>query len=226
MIRVAKSKYWYNFCSSINESTTCSEMWQKMRWIKGYRTPRPSVDIDSADKLLHSLTPDFVPPPKPVFSSNNPKLELEISMQELVKCIKLKDTSPGFDDITYSMIKHLPENGKAVLLTLYNKFLTDGFVPKQWRDICIIPIPKPGREMGSVSSLRPISLISCVCKILHSILNSRLEWFMERSKVFSNNTIGLGKSRSCLDNLSCLVSRIQTGFSRGDPRYMYIYGIF
>lgn len=86
------------------------------------------------------------------------------------------------------------------------------FVPRQWRDISIIPIPKHGRDPNLVSALRPISLISCVCKIFHTIIQRRMEWFFEKNSLFSNDTLGFRKCRSCIDNLSRLVTRIQTGF--------------
>ncbi|GBP18007.1 hypothetical protein EVAR_16952_1 [Eumeta japonica] len=34
LIRKANSSHWHNFCSSIDESTTASEMWRRMRWMK------------------------------------------------------------------------------------------------------------------------------------------------------------------------------------------------
>ncbi|KAA5635209.1 hypothetical protein F3G63_33990, partial [Pseudomonas aeruginosa] len=89
-----------------------------------------------------------------------------------------------------------------------------GIIPDQWREIYIFPIPKPGRDPSSASSLRPISLMSCVCKVFHLILCRRLEWFLEKNNIFSNETVGFRKSRSCLDVLSRMVSRVQIGFSR------------
>ncbi|CAH0703369.1 unnamed protein product [Spodoptera exigua] len=89
----------------------------------------------------------------------------------------------------------------------------NSFVPKQWREIMVVPIPKPGRDPSLSSSLRPISMISCICKIFHNILFNRLEWFIEKNELLSCNTTGFRKTRSTLDNLTRLVSKIQTGFS-------------
>uniref|UniRef100_A0A2H1W2Q8 SFRICE_004948 n=1 Tax=Spodoptera frugiperda TaxID=7108 RepID=A0A2H1W2Q8_SPOFR len=73
-------------------------------------------------------------------------------------------------------------------------------VPVQWRDIYITPIPKS--SPAGVIKLRPISLISCVCKLLHSILTRRLEWFIEKNKLLSPFTSGFRRGQSCQD---CLV---------------------
>ena len=213
-IRKAKSKSWHKFCSSVDEVTSAKDMWNKMKWLKGYKSPRNYINQDSASRLLHSLTPDYATPPKPIFTSNNPSIEIPITLNELKLNIKDKDTSPGSDDISFSMIKNLPDSGKLVLIKLYNNFLTNSFVPKQWQEISIYPILKPGRDPLLPSSLRPISLMSCICKILHSIINKRIEWFMENNKIFKSHVIGFRKYHSTVDNLSTLVTDIQISFCK------------
>lgn len=216
LIRRAKRKSFTNFCSSIDESTTVPEMWRKMKWLKGYKSPTSHIDESKANKLLRNLTPDSVCPKYPVFSScgTHNKLESPFLLCELKRCIKSKDTSPGVDSISYSMIKNLPEIGFNILLRLFNQFYSCGFVPHQWREIRIIPIPKPGRDSSSVSAFRPISLMSCLCKIFHSMITKRLEWFMENGDFFYEETTGFRKTKSCIDNLTNLITRIQLGFSK------------
>lgn len=118
---------------------------------------------------MESLSPPSVLSPSPAFSSKNDKLESPITLHEFESCIKNKDTTPGYDNISFSMIKHLPTRAKIILVNLLNKFLFCGFVPNQWREIGIIPIPKPGRDQTLSSSLRPISLMSCISKNFHLI---------------------------------------------------------
>lgn len=95
--------------------------------------------------------------------------------------------------------------------------MLNNFIPEQWRDIVIVPIPKPGRDPSSLSAWRPISMMSCLCKVFHNILGKRLEWFCEKNQLFSFNTTGFRKANSCLDNLSCFVTRVLTGFSERKP---------
>lgn len=146
VIRQAKQKSGREFCSSVNATTSSSEMWRKMRWLKGYRLPRTQVDEDTAQNLLHTLTPDYVPPKQPTFSSMNTTLTQDISVHELDRAIKAKDTAPGHDDISFSMLKHLPPVGKQMLATIYNQFLASGIVPYQWRKTKIVPIPIARRK--------------------------------------------------------------------------------
>ncbi|KAF9788968.1 hypothetical protein SFRURICE_006769 [Spodoptera frugiperda] len=94
LIRIARCKSFQQFCTSIDETSSASEMWRKMRWLKGRQVPNTSVDKEKAERLLKDLTPDFCPS-QPAFYSNNALLESPISMPELVNCIKTTDTAPG-----------------------------------------------------------------------------------------------------------------------------------
>lgn len=212
-IRNAKIKSWQSFCDSIEGVTTSGEMWRRMKWLKGYRSPQSYIDKDRAINLLSKLTPDYVTPCKPSFKSTNTQLSMPISAQELERSIKPKDTAPGTDLISFSMIKKLPTSGKQRLLSLYNWFLSSGFVPKQWRNVKIVPVPKSGSTSSS-PEFRPIALISCICKIFHAVINHRLEWYLEKQSLFPRDMVGFRKSRSCLDSLTKLVTDIQIGFTR------------
>lgn len=72
LIREAKFKSWQQFCDSINEATSTSDMWRRMRWYKGIRQNGFSVSADKKEELLCSLSPDYVPSLPPSFVSNNP----------------------------------------------------------------------------------------------------------------------------------------------------------
>ena len=213
-LRRAQIESWHKFCTSIGESTSSLDMWNQMRWIKGYKMQKINIDDTMATNLLRNLCPDFVCRKSPIFSSSNQQLESSITVNELRSCIKSKDTAPGHDNISYSMVKYLSSNALIVLIDIYNRILTNGFIPKQWRSISVIPIPKPGRDISNAGALRPISLISCLCKIFHSILHKRLEWYIENNNVLLPNTVGFRKMRSTLDCLSVLVSSTQLNFTK------------
>nr|XP_053624902.1 uncharacterized protein LOC128683363 [Plodia interpunctella] len=196
-------------------------MWRQMRWIKGYQNQRSNISDENKEKLLCSLTPDFVANreylSKPTITSNNTQLDSKFTLSEFKNCLKRKDTAPGDDGITYSMIFHMPDNAKLFLLNIFNDIFCTGHVPRQWRDINIIPIPKQGSVVTENPKLRPISLISCICKIFHAMISRRLEWFSEKKSILSVNTVGFRRGHSCLDCLSRLVTYIQIGFAKSQP---------
>ncbi|CAH0715888.1 unnamed protein product, partial [Brenthis ino] len=153
IIRRAKRKAWRQFCNTINETISTVEMLRRMRWIKGYRLPKTYIDEDTANRLLRSLTPDYTSSRKPKFTSVNTTLESSITIQEFNRAIKAKDTAPGDDSVSFSMLKHLPVNGKHILVKIYNMFLVSGFVPFQWRQAKIVPIPKASSSTQSIPEI-------------------------------------------------------------------------
>ncbi|RVE49912.1 hypothetical protein evm_005380 [Chilo suppressalis] len=212
LIKKAKAVSWQKFCTSFEETTTVSDMWRRMKWIKGGQQPRQYPSEEKLNELLCSLTPDSEQNTCPMFNSKNELLESDFTLQELNNCIKSKDTSPGEDDITYSMIFNLADEGKQYLLTLYNMIFHSSYIPEQWRDISIIPIPKLNSD-----KLRPISLISCLCKILHSMIAKRIEWYIEKHKVISPYTTGFRRCHSTVDCLVRFVTEIQLRYTKNVP---------
>ncbi|CAH2109014.1 unnamed protein product [Euphydryas editha] len=214
-INKAKTLDWESYCSNINESTNVSDMWNRMRWIKGFRLSKSYASQKEKNYLLRNLAPDYVFGKPPEYFSTNTTLEKPFSLQELYNCIKKRDTAAGIDGITYSMIFHLPVPGKKYLLDLYNLIINKGQIPTQWRDILVVAIPKPNSNITSnKNKLRPISLISCFCKVLHAMLTKRFEWFIEKRNLLSRYTSGFRRGHCCQDCLVRLVTQIQIGFSQ------------
>ncbi|KAL4119620.1 hypothetical protein QTP88_012418 [Uroleucon formosanum] len=112
--------------------------------------------------------------------------------------------SPRPYDIPYSFIKNFPSNGQNQLLQIYNLIWESGFYPDLWRNAIIILIPKPNKNKFNISNYRPISLISTLSKLLEKMVNKRLIWFLEISKLLPSNQCGFRRNHSTLDHLSCL----------------------
>ena len=74
--------------------------------------------------------------------------------------------SPGPDKITNEIIKHLGPKAKKILLEIVNKSWKSGQVPQSWREAHMVPIHKKGKDKTNTGSYRPISLTSCVEKLL------------------------------------------------------------
>lgn len=217
LIRKARQQSWNGFCNDIDQSTSASEMWQRMRWIKGYKKAPFLPSNLEKEELLCNLAPDSVIPFIPTIRSTNTSLEADFNFEEMNACLKRTDTAPGGDNITYSMIYNLPTIAKLYLLDIFNLIYLNGDIPLQWRHIQIIPIPKLNHSMNSPIKLRPIALMSCVCKILHTMIAKRLEWFVEKNEILSRKTVGFRRCQSSIDALVRLVCHIQINFSNKVP---------
>ena len=88
---------------------------------------------------------------------------------------KTNNTPPIPDRIHYNMLKYLPKSAQQHLLDLYNRMSTETYVPQNWKEATIIPIPKPNKDQSDPANYRPIALTSCACKVFKKMINSRLQ---------------------------------------------------
>ena len=106
--------------------------------------------------------------PTNITTDNNNQLQMEPFTNEEIETgiKKIRPGAHGPDQIHYLMLKNLPEEAKNILLILFNKSIKEGYNPKEWRKTSIIPIPKTGKYSSNSDSYRPISLTSCLCKLM------------------------------------------------------------
>ena len=110
------------------------------------------------------------------------------SMAELkTAMLRLKTgKSPGTDCVSNEMLLNISDSAKETLLKLYNLSWKNKTCPKEWKIAEIITLPKPGKDTSQTTSYRPISLLSCVSKLIERLVQARLQDFLER-----NNTLQL-----------------------------------
>lgn len=77
---------------------------------------------------------------------------------------------------------------------------------KEWKRNQVIFIDKSNKEI-----VRPITMSSCVGKILERMVNDRLMWWLEHNKLLDDTQNGFRKGRSCCDNLTRLSINIERG---------------
>ncbi|XP_068203704.1 uncharacterized protein [Palaemon carinicauda] len=87
----------------------------------------------------------------------------------LAKC---RDTAPGADGITYSMLNHLGEPTKNSYLHIINLTHDQHIRPEPWNKQDTNPIPKP----KEINAYRPIALLSCTGKVAERMVLRRLQW--------------------------------------------------
>ena len=68
----------------------------------------------------------------------------------------------------------------------------------------VIPIPKPFKDNTNAKNYRPITLSSCVCKTRERMVNARLIWYLETTKLITEYQSGFRSQRSRMDQLILL----------------------
>ena len=79
------------------------------------------------------------------------------------------------------MLLHLGPTAKKTLLKIFNASWKNASVPQTWRDATMLPIHKKGKDKTKADSYRPISLTSCVGKLIERLVNNRLTWYLEKN---------------------------------------------
>jgi hypothetical protein len=96
---------------------------------------------------------------------------------------------------------------------LFNSCLKLSFFPKLWKNACIIPVPKKNSPV-SVDDFRPISLISCLGKILEKILLQRLSDFEREQNIIIPQQFGFRSEHSTVQQIMRIVENATFGFNQ------------
>ena len=131
--------------------------------------------------------------------------------EEALITLKTKK-SPGPDKVTNEMLGHLGSKAKSKLLALYNNSWKTGHVPQSWREADMVPIYKKGKDRVNAESYRPISLTSCVGKLLERMINTRLVWHLEKNKIITPEQAGFRQHHSTEDQVAYIAQKIEDGF--------------
>ncbi|KAK3772626.1 hypothetical protein RRG08_006757 [Elysia crispata] len=134
-----------------------------------------------------------------------------LELEDALKTLKDKK-SPGPDKITNEMLKHMGAKAKSKLIGLYSNSWKEGIVPQKWREAVMVPIYKKGKERSKTTSYRPISLTSCVGKLMERLINSRLVWHLEKRNILIPKQAGFRHHRSTEDQVAYIAQHIEDGF--------------
>ena len=101
------------------------------------------------------------------------------------------------------------KNAKLLLFKFFNLCFISGFNPSDWDFSDIIPIPKKDKDARDPLQNRCITIVCCVAKIYSSILNKRLQKYLETNNILVEEQNGFRVGRSCIDHIyvMCTVLR-------------------
>ncbi|KAG5892377.1 hypothetical protein JTB14_035991 [Gonioctena quinquepunctata] len=187
------------FTETLNRDTPIGHIWNVVR--KFARSAagenRHATENENwiAD-LLNSLTPPYIPENNNRIVDTNQEQSPLFTVEELmVELGKKKETAPGTDQISYSMIRKLPENMIIKLVHFYNSILRGTMnVPEERKTQTVIPTLKRDKDPNKYDSYRPLVLAPYICKLFESMLKNRIEHKLENEKFFGDMQTGFRKA--------------------------------
>ena len=122
------------------------------------------------------------------------------AIDEVVDILKALDAnkSPGPDGILPIFLKSCAQELAPVLCTFFNECVAKGEIPSAWKCANVVPIFKgSGKPKDSISSYRPVSLTSILCKVLERLVCKRLLSYLDDHDILSDNQFGFRNGRNC-----------------------------
>ena len=145
--------------------------------------------------------------------------EAPITIQELNRVIDEAGTNKaaGDDNIPYEFIKYLGPVARELIVKIYNLIWVDEFQhPRMWRTATILPNLKDGKDPAKTASYRPISLTSCLGKLMEKIVADRMTYLLETQGLLTKNQAGFRPGRCTTDQILKLTQNATDQMQRRD----------
>lgn len=227
LIKKKKEESFASFVNTIDCNTPSKTIWNKIKSINGNlnlsvtHLGNPTLDpISRANSFLNHYTrfkkpksdPDTDRLIKEIEKSNSLVIPPVTTSEVITSIQKLKNTSPGRDEISNQLLKKLPLCTLNILVDLFNTSLTSGCVPQEWKTGITVPILKPGKDPHCVKSCRPITMLSCIGKLMERVIQGRLERYIEQHNKLSKYQMGFRRGHSTIEALALIYSEIKNSF--------------
>lgn len=238
-IREAKHAHWVATCNSITSATPVKRMW---KFVSRMQTPfRRTSHPFICPNAVHSLPSDkaeaLAAHYSSVLSSPAPRpfprhilLPLSLSLLDDRPCplndpftaheletslSSLRNSAAGPDMVHNHHLSHLTAPYRTWLLSIFSRSLLTGVVPTSWKSAIILPFLKPDKLPTALSSYRPISLLSCVAKLMESLIASRLMYWLETRSSLRPEQGGFRRRLSAIDQVARLESAVRDAYASG-----------
>ena len=106
----------------------------------------------------------------------------------------------GPDGLHPLVLKNCADVISHPLHVIFTRSLSEGIVPKGWKNSLVVPIYKKGNRYDPLN-YRPISLTSVCCKTMERLICRHITEFLEERNVLSDHQFGFRSGRSTVDQL-------------------------
>ena len=166
----------------------------------------------SSNKIFNSL--NTLKQTKTTFKFK--EIEVDFVQKELQKIDISK--AAGLDDMHPRLLKSAGPCIAEPLTRILNQSLRSGFFPSVFKKAKIVPVPKGG-DLNDLGNFRPISLLSCISKILERAVHTQLYDYLQEYKLLSSRQSGFRPKHStatCLIEITdFLLNNLDSGLITG-----------
>ncbi|KAG0440837.1 hypothetical protein HPB47_016159, partial [Ixodes persulcatus] len=166
-------RQWRLKCLTLDRPSGGSRAWRMSRTLAGRPIPRnPVLGMAVAmnlrpTEMVELLADTFIEVPLNWDKYRHPTAPLmqqpdadftPHELQYVLDALPRHRAAPGPDGVTNQALRNVNESARPAMLALINQYA--------WRVATTIPVLKPGKLQDQLSSYRPISLTSCLGKVM------------------------------------------------------------
>ncbi|KAH9380391.1 hypothetical protein HPB48_017614 [Haemaphysalis longicornis] len=227
---------WLQICDGLQGQLSVGKTWKLLRHLidpAGSKTASHrsltkvlnTYDGDG-DRLIKALKEHYLqtergqhPAPQEYTGPHNEDLDRPFSLSELWSAIddSNKKSAPGKDAITYRLLTNMSSRAAQSLLEHINRAWESSQLPPEWTEAEVRFIPKPGKA-PAIENMRPISLTSCVGKVMERMVLRRLQVHLENTDQLPKTMFGFRKQLSTQDVMLQLHELVIKQATRNSPR--------
>ena len=226
LIRDGKRKCWENFCTESGEKSP----WEVVRWARDpWRLKKRMGRLRRADgEWLESEGDKVDGLVRDLFGEGAAQKAIGVgdcgecpySTDEVTEWVHAalsgtkNNSAAGPDGVGYRLIKAIRDTRLgSELLGEVVAALRGGYIPDRWRDMRVVLIPKPGRDLTQTKNWRPLNLINCIGKLGEKVVADRIQ--EEGSSILHHQQYGSVRGRSAVDVLYKSVVRARHCLENG-----------
>jgi len=124
-------------------------------------------------------------------------------------------SAPGHDEITYSILKRVPDCTLSAIADLYTACLENGYFPKVWKSAIGIMLPKPNKDTKVAVNYRPISLLNTLGKLFEKVITRRMHCHFQETAFFNQYQRAYLERKEASEHVYCLSEEIRLARDKG-----------
>ena len=164
--------------------------------------------------MISQLEEENVMPPDIDPLTVNNISDIQVDASEIVDIIKILDPNKasGPDLVSHKMLRICPEKISTPLMIIFNRSLQQCKYPSDWKIANVTAIFKKG-DTSLPSNYRPISLISCVGKVMERVVYKHVYNHLHENKLFYEYQSGFLPKHSTVHQLleiyDCILNSLE-----------------
>ena len=226
LIQDGKRKCWEAFCTESGEKSP----WEVVRWAKDPWRLKKRIgrlrgadrkwlesERDKVDGLVRDLFGEEAAQVSVVVGEGAEWPYSEDKVMEWVRSTLSRtknNSAAGPERVGYPLIKSVRDTslGTEVLGEVVAA-LRGAYIPGIWRDMRVVLIPNPGRDLTQTKNWRPLNLNNCIGKVGEKVVADRIQ--EEGSSILHHQQYGSVCGRSAVDVLYKSVVRARRSLEGG-----------